>query len=90
MTSFDMTDDLLRALVRKGRFPKLGVIVLSGHSADGQILQRHVMVNQVHETLGVPTTYIVSNPSSYAYLDSLRPSASAVPRTVVAALPPGY
>jgi hypothetical protein len=31
------------------------------------------MANQVHDKLGVPVTYIVSNPSSYAYLDTTRP-----------------
>src|SRR5437868_12012095 len=32
------------------------------------------MANQVHDTLGIPITYVVSNPSSYAYLDATRPS----------------
>jgi hypothetical protein len=31
------------------------------------------MANKVHESLGVPVTYVVSNPSSYAYLDAERP-----------------
>ena len=30
--------------------------------------------NTVHDTLGVPVTYVVSNPSSYAYLDTARPT----------------
>ena len=33
------------------------------------------MGNTVHETLGVPVRYVVSNPSSYAYLDATRPNA---------------
>jgi hypothetical protein len=37
----------------------------------------------------VPVTYVVANPSSYAYLDGLRPTVSALPPTVAAA-PPGY
>jgi hypothetical protein len=32
------------------------------------------MGNTVHEKLGVPVTYVVSNPSSYAYLDATRPN----------------
>jgi hypothetical protein len=32
------------------------------------------MANQVHDTLGLPITYVVANPSSYAYLDSSRPT----------------
>src|SRR5665647_3392647 len=31
--------------------------------------------NTVHDNLGVPVTYVVSNPSSYAYLDTTRPHA---------------
>jgi hypothetical protein len=34
------------------------------------------MVNQVHETLGVPVKYVIANPSSYAYFDSSRPVAA--------------
>jgi hypothetical protein len=47
--------------------------VVTGHSAGGQYVSRYVMANQVHESLGVPVTYVVSNPSSYAYLDAARP-----------------
>ena len=89
LTSFDITDQLLRQLARKDIFPNLSAIVIAGHSAGGQFVNRYAMANQVHEQLGVAVTYIVANPSGYAYLDSLRPSVSAVPRTV-AALPPGY
>src|SRR4029453_17881260 len=35
------------------------------------------MANQVHEKLGVPVTYVVANPSSYAYLDPERPAGDA-------------
>jgi hypothetical protein len=31
------------------------------------------MANQVHDALGVPVTYVVANPSSYAYPDAARP-----------------
>jgi hypothetical protein len=39
------------------------------------------MANQVHDTLGVPITYVVANPSSYAYLDPARPSTGATGAT---------
>lgn len=54
-------------------FPHLKAIVVSGHSAGGQYVTRYEMANQIHDTLGVPITYVVSNPSSYAYLDPERP-----------------
>jgi hypothetical protein len=75
LTSFDFADELLRRLARKESFPNLASIVLSGHSAGGQFTNRYGMANQVHDTLGIPVTYVVSNPSSYAYLDPERPNA---------------
>lgn len=89
LTSYDIMDDLLRLLAKKSVFPNLTAIVVGGHSAGGQYAQHYAMANRVHEQLGVPVTYVVANPSLYAYLDSLRPSISAVPRSV-AALAPGY
>jgi pimeloyl-ACP methyl ester carboxylesterase len=75
LTSFDFVDELLRRLAKKDAFPNLRSIVVAGHSAGGQFVNRYSMANQVHETLGVPVSYVVSNPSSYAYLDATRPSA---------------
>ena len=74
LTSFDFTDELLRRLARKNVFPNLRGIVVAGHSAGGQYVDRYAMANTVHDTLGVPVTYVVSNPSSYAYLDNTRPT----------------
>src|SRR6202011_4800967 len=61
LTSFDFTDEILRKLARKDFFPNLKSIVVAGHSAGGQYVARYVMANEVHETLGVPITYVVSN-----------------------------
>ena len=77
LTSYDLTDEILRQLARKEVFPNLRAIVVSGHSAGGQYVSRYVMANRVHDTLGVPVTYVVSNPSSYAYPDSNRPAANS-------------
>ncbi len=89
VTSFDVTDEILRQLASKAVFPNLRRIVVAGHSAGGQYVSRYQMANRVHDRLGVPVTYVVSNPSSYAYPDRLRPSASAVPATAGAGAP-GY
>ncbi len=77
LTSYDFADEILRKLARKDVFPNLKMIVLAGHSAGGQFVTRYEMANKVHDTLGVPITYVVSNPSSYAYLDAMRPNADA-------------
>ncbi|HWD00050.1 MAG TPA: hypothetical protein VG456_24995 [Candidatus Sulfopaludibacter sp.] len=73
LTSFDFMDEILRKLARKEAFPNLQTIVVAGHSAGGQFVNRYEMSNRVHENLGVPVTYVVANPSSYAYLDNTRP-----------------
>jgi pimeloyl-ACP methyl ester carboxylesterase len=74
LTSFDFVDEILRKLARKEAFPNLKAIVVAGHSAGGQFVTRYEMSNRVHETLGLPVTYVVANPSSYAYLDNTRPA----------------
>lgn len=74
LTSFDFIDQILRQLANKEIFPNLKAIVVAGHSAGGQFVTRYEMANRVHESLGVPVTYVVSNPSSYAWPDSTRPA----------------
>ena len=74
LTSFDFADRILRKLVNKGVFPNLNTIVVAGHSAGGQFVNRYEMANKVHDSLGVRITYVVANPSSYAYLDANRPA----------------
>jgi pimeloyl-ACP methyl ester carboxylesterase len=87
VTSFDFIDEILRKVARKSVFPNLKAIVVAGHSAGGQVVNRYEMTNQVHDSLGVPVTYVVSNPSSYAYPDDARPTSAAYSLT---ANPPGY
>jgi pimeloyl-ACP methyl ester carboxylesterase len=51
--SFDFLDEILRKVARKDVFPNLKLIVVAGHSAGGQVVNRYEMGNHVHETLGV-------------------------------------
>jgi pimeloyl-ACP methyl ester carboxylesterase len=87
LTSFDLADQILRQVARKEVFPNLKTIVVAGHSAGGMFVVRYAMANQVHDELGVPIMYVVANPSSYPYLDALRPVSSAWSSTASA---PGY
>lgn len=73
LTSFDFVDALLRTLANKAVFPNMRAIVVAGHSAGGQFVTRYEMANRVHDTLGVPVSYVVANPSSYAWPDATRP-----------------
>ena len=76
LTSYDLADAVLRKLARRDVFPNLKGIVIVGHSAGGQFVSRYAMSNVVHEALGVPVTYVVSNPSSYGYPGPDRPATS--------------
>ena len=87
VTSFDFIDEILRKVARRAIFPNLKGVVVAGHSAGGQVVNRYEMTNQVHDSLGVPVTYVVSNPSSYAYPDEARPTTVAFGLTANA---PGY
>jgi len=89
VTSFDAIDELLRKLNDRKVFPNLKSIVVTGHSAGGQFVERYAMASAVHDSLAVKPTYVVMNPSSYAYLDEMRPTASLFAEHIEA-LPPGF
>ncbi len=73
LTSFDFVDEIVRRLADKKVFPNLARIVVAGHSAGGQYANRYEMANKVHNTPGVAITYVVANPSSYAWPAEVRP-----------------
>ncbi len=87
LSSFDFVDEILHKLANKSMFPNLKGIVVTGHSAGGQFVTRYEMSNRVHETLGVPVSYVVANPSSYAWPDATRatPTDDAAPANAQAA-----
>jgi pimeloyl-ACP methyl ester carboxylesterase len=66
-------DEILRKLANKKNFPNLTHIVVAGHSAGGQYVTRYEMSNKVHGTLDVAISYVVANPSSYAWPAAVRP-----------------
>jgi pimeloyl-ACP methyl ester carboxylesterase len=74
LSSFDLADEIVRELANKKIFPNLTKIVIAGHSAGGQFATRYEMANKVHGTLGgVALSYVVANPSSYAWPAAVRP-----------------
>ena len=87
VTTFDFMDEIVRKLARKEIFPNLKRIVVAGHSAGGQFVMRYEISNRVHDSVDVPISYVVGNPSSYTYVDGQRPSLSALPSTISAAAP---
>ena len=91
MTSFDYLDALTAKLSDRKLFPNLRAIVIAGHSAGGQFVVRYAMASTQAIPAGIALSFIVANPSSYAYLDEVRPStrvASAPPVSVDSTLAP--
>lgn len=76
VTSFAALDGLVHWLAEPRRFPNLREIVLIGHSAGAQLMQRYALLNDVTEGLeqaGIHVRYVISSPSSYLYLSAERP-----------------
>ena len=73
LSAFDFMDEILRKLANKKNFPNLQNIVVAGHSAGGQFVTRYEMANKVHGTLGATVSYVVANPSTYAWPAAVRP-----------------
>ncbi|WP_019936228.1 hypothetical protein [Bordetella sp. FB-8] len=76
-SSFLILDDLLRHFTAPDRLPSLQTIVLAGHGAGAQMVQRYAVLNPLDESLratGLGISYLVANAESYLYLSPLRPS----------------
>ena len=75
VNAYDVIDKLLAHFANKKLYPNMKKIVLFGHSAGGQFVNRYVAVSRYESTL--PITFVVSNPSSYLYFDAGRPAPNA-------------
>ena len=76
LSSFDALDAILARLGDRARFPNLARIVVAGHSGGGQVAQRYAVLSRAGDALaqrGVAVSYVVANPSSYAYFTPDRP-----------------
>lgn len=85
ISSYDVIDRILARLADRRLFPALQHVVLAGHSAGGQLVQRYAVVGRGEDALtgrGISLRYVVANPSSYLYFDDVRsnpPSPGACP-----------
>lgn len=78
LSAFAVIDDILALVTDRARLPALGTIIVAGHSAGGQLVQRYAVLNRIDEEIrssGRELRYIVANPSSYLYFNDLRPAA---------------
>jgi hypothetical protein len=74
LSSFDYVDEIVRKLADKKIFPNLTKIVIAGFSAGGQYVSRYEMANRVDGAVsGVAISYVVGDPSSFAWPTALRP-----------------
>ena len=76
ISSFSLLDVILEKLADKNQFPNLAHIVIAGHSAGGQFVNRYAAGSYVPTTLtqqnNIYVRFIVSNPSSYLYFNEVR------------------
>lgn len=71
LSSFEVMDYLV-SLVAKN-FPNVKTLVLTGHSAGGQFVQRYAIGSISQITFkNIHFKYVVANPGSYAYLNAKR------------------
>ena len=78
VSSYAALDSIVRLFLDAGRFPAMREIVVTGHSAGGQVLHRYAATSRIEEGApdGVSFRYVVANPSTYLYLGPERENLS--------------
>jgi len=66
ISSFDALDAAIAYITDKKRFPVIEHVVLAGHSAGGQTVQRYAILSD-GPPQGVSLRYIIANAGTYAY-----------------------
>lgn len=76
ISSFAVMDELLERVcpASKATFSKLEVVVIVGHSAGGQFVNRYAAGGAACPDPAIEVRYVVMNPSSYLYVDPRRPA----------------
>jgi hypothetical protein len=76
LSSFDALDAILGRLADPVTFPNLRGVVIAGHSAGAQLVQRYAVVGRAMTGLvraGIAVRFVVANPSSYVWFGEDRP-----------------
>jgi hypothetical protein len=76
LSSFDVLDALLERLAERPRFPALTHVVVVGHAAGAEMVQRHAAVGWGPAALaarGIALRHVVANPSSWLWFGEDRP-----------------
>ncbi len=80
ISSFAALDAIFARLQDTRIFPALRRVVIAGHAAGGQFVQRYAVVGRAADELsrrGVSVRYVVANPASYLWFGEDRPMAKA-------------
>jgi len=76
LSAYEILDDILTRMITSKYFPNLSDIVILGHSAGGQMVNRYAASNTIEDTVAleqhISMKYLVMAPSSYVYLDGKR------------------
>ncbi|MFL9877760.1 alpha/beta hydrolase [Herbaspirillum rhizosphaerae] len=76
ISSFTVMDAIFAHLADRTLFPNLKDVVLAGHSAGGQFVQRYAVVGRGEMNLiaaGIHVRYVAANPAAYLYFGDERP-----------------
>jgi hypothetical protein len=75
MSSYEVMDSLIASVLGSGNFPNIRRVVIAGHSAGGQFVDRYSVTTPMPEVwTSVSFRFIIMNPSSYLYPDAKRPT----------------
>ena len=93
ISSFEVLNEFILALLDTGHFPNVRTLVVAGHSAGGQFVNRFAAGSKpLQDGLSgrkIAVLFVISNPSSYLYFDEKRPK-NAVESLFVAPDPKLY
>jgi len=93
ISSFSALDAIVNRLADRRLFPNLRQIVVAGHSGGGQVVQRYAIAMRDNPALAsehISLSFLVANPSSYAYFDAQRPNADGTSAPYDAAKCPAF
>lgn len=76
ISSFSILDAFIKKVSNKIIYPELNSIIIFGHSAGGQLVNRYAAISPAEDMyakpLNISVRYIVSSPSSYLYFNEKR------------------
>ena len=71
-SAFEVLDYFIGDILSSGNFPNIKQIVILGHSAGGQFVNRYAASNTFMDRYTIPVKFLVMAPSSYLYFSPKR------------------